>query len=178
MGDASILGPSTPSGPWTWRKQKKGGTEMNRNITVALVVVCCLGVAITLVAQAGGDTSSKVQQLEKEMHQAQMNNDGTWYQQHLADGYIEGHSWGDWATKAESIKQAQDKSFKFTKGDISDVKVATFGPNAAVAHYKFAYDATFNGTHRARTVICSDTWINQSGAWRLASAHCSHVEGT
>ena len=59
-----------------------------------------------------------------------------------------------------------------------DVKVATFGDNTAIAHYKFTYDATFNGTHRARTVICSDTWISQSGEWKLASNHCSHVEGT
>jgi hypothetical protein len=151
---------------------------MNRKITFAFLAVCCLAVAITVVAQGGGDTSANIQQREKDMHHAQMNSDVAWYQQHLADGYVEGHSWGDWATKAEAIKQTQDKSIKFTKGEISDVKVATFGPNTAVAHYKFAYDATFNGTHRARTVICSDTWINQSGAWKLASNHCSHVEGT
>ena len=96
----------------------------------------------------------------------------------MRDGYVEGHSWGDWATKAEAIKQAQNKSIKFTKGDISDVKVATFGAKTAVAHYKFTYDATFNGTHRARSVICSDTWMNQSGTWKLISNHCSHVEGT
>lgn len=151
---------------------------MNRKITVPLVAVCCLGVGITLIAQEGGAASSKVQQLEQEMHQAQMNSDGTWYQQHLADGYVEGHSWGDWATKADAIKQMQDKSIKFNKGEISDVKVAAFDPNVAIAHYKFTYDATFNGTHRARTVICSDTWISQSGVWKLASNHCSHVEGT
>ena len=151
---------------------------MNRKITFASMAVCCLAVAITVVAQAGGDASSKVEELEKEMRHAQMNSDATWYQQHVADGYVEGHSWGDWATKAEAIKQVQDKSIKFTKGELSDVKVATFGPNTAVAHYKLAYDATFNGTHRARTVICSDTWINQSGAWKLVSDHCSHVEGT
>jgi hypothetical protein len=130
-----------------------------------------------LVAQADGDTSANVQQLEKEMHQAQMKSDGAWYQQHLADGYVEGHSWGEWASKADAIKQMQDKSIKFNQGEISDVKVATFDPNTAVAHYKFTYDATFNGTHRARTVICSDTWVSQSGAWKLASNHCSHVEG-
>jgi hypothetical protein len=154
---------------------------MNRKIMVAMVSACCLWGAITLVAQAGGDASSKLEQLEKDMRQAQMKSDASWYQQHLADGYVEGHSWGEWATKAEAIKQAQDKSIKFTKGevsDISDIKVATFGPDTAVAHYKFTYDATFNGTHRARTVICSDTWINQSGEWKLVSNHCSHVEGT
>jgi len=151
---------------------------MNRKIVAALVAVGGLAVAMPLVAQTGGDASSKVQQLEKEMRRAQMKNDVNWYQEHLADGYVEGHSWGDWATKAAAIKQAQDKSIKLTKGEISDVKVATFGPNIAIAHYRFTYDATFNGTHRARTVICSDTWINQSGAWKLASNHCSHVEGT
>ena len=150
---------------------------MNRKIIVPLLAMCCLAVGITLIAQEGGDASSKVQQLEKEMHRAQMNNDGNWYQQHLADGYVEGHSWGEWATKAETIKQMQDKSIKFNKGEISDVKVATFDPNVAVAHYKFTYDGTLNGTHRARTVICSDTWIGQSGVWKLASNHCSHVEG-
>jgi len=151
---------------------------MNWKIAVPLLTLCCLAVTIGLVAQADSDASSKIEQLEREMRKAQMNSDVSWYQQHIADGYVEGHSWGDWATKAEAIKQAQDKGIKFTKGEISDVKVATFGPNTAVAHYKFAYDATFNGTHRARTVICSDTWINQSGAWKLASNHCSHVEGT
>jgi len=81
-------------------------------------------------------------------------------------------------TKDEAIKQTQDKSIKFTKGQISDAKVVTFAPDIAVAHYRFAYNATFNGTHCARTVICSDTWINQSGVWKIASNHCSHVEGT
>ena len=151
---------------------------MNRKITVAVVALCYLVVAITLVAQSGGDPTSKVQQLEKDMREAQKNNDVSWYQQHLADGYIEGHSWGEWATKAEALKQTQDKTIKFTKSDISEITVSNFGPNISVAHYKFTYDATFNGTHRARTVICSDTWINESGAWKLASDHCSHVEGT
>ena len=151
---------------------------MNRKITVAIAALCGLLVAFTLVAQSGGDATSKVQQLEKEMREAQKSNDVSWYQQNLADGYVEGHSWGEWATKAEAIKQTQDKAVKFTKGEISEIKVSTFGPSVTVAHYKFTYDATFNGTHRARTVICSDTWINQSGTWKLASDHCSHVEGT
>ncbi len=150
---------------------------MNPKIVVTLAAVSCLAVGITLVAQEGGDASSKVEQMEKEMHHAQMNSDTSWYDQHLADGYVEGYSWGEWATKAEAIKAMQDKSIKFNKAELSDVKVATFGPNTAVAHYQFTYDGTLNGTHRARAVICSDTWISESGQWKIASNHCSHVEG-
>ena len=150
---------------------------MNRKITVAFVSLCCLAVAITLVAQAGGDASSKVQQLEKEMRQAQMKNDVTWYQQHLADGFVAGNSWGDWETKEDFIKDLQNKTNKWKSGNLSDVKVATFGPNTAVSHYTFTYDAELQGKHRARTVICSDTWVNESGTWKTASTHCSMVKG-
>src|SRR5450631_2670936 len=38
-------------------------------------------------------------------------------------------------------------------------------------------DAELQGTHRARTVICSDTWVNDSGTWKTASTHCSLVKG-
>src|SRR5581483_8598241 len=102
-------------------------------------------------------------------------NDVSWAQQHLADGFIAGHSWGQWQTKDEFIKGLQDKSAKWKSGNVSDLHVATFGSNTAVAHYKFAYDAEIGGTHRARTVICSDTWVNDSGTWKSASTHCSLV---
>ena len=106
-----------------------------------------------------------------------MKNDASWAQQHLADGFIAGNSWGDWETKEEFIKDLQNKTNKWKSGNISDVKVATFGPNTAVSHYTFTYDAELQGKHRARTVICSDTWVNDSGTWKTASTHCSMVKG-
>jgi len=106
-----------------------------------------------------------------------MNNDVSWAQQHLADGFIAGHSWGQWQNKNEFIKELQDKKNKWKSGNISDVNVATFGANTAVAHYKFTYDADISGTHRARSVICSDTWVDDSGTWKSASTHCSLVQG-
>jgi hypothetical protein len=70
-----------------------------------------------------------------------------------------------------------EQTNKWKSGNITDVKVATFGPNAAVSHYTFTYDAELQGKHRARTVICSDTWVNDSGTWKTASTHCSLVKG-
>jgi hypothetical protein len=69
-----------------------------------------------------------------------MKNDASWAQQHLADGFVAGNSWGDWETKDNFIKDLQSKTNKWKSGNISDVKVATFGPNAAVSHYTFTYD--------------------------------------
>jgi len=147
-----------------------------RTVICAITLLGCLTLSVNLNAQAGGDVADQIKQLQQQATDAQMKNDVSWAQQHLADGFIAGHSWGQWQTKDEFIKDLQGKKNKWKSGNISDVNVATFGANTAVAHYKFTYDADISGTHRARTVICSDTWVNDTGTWKSASTHCSPVE--
>jgi hypothetical protein len=147
-----------------------------RTVMAVLALFWCLALCISVQSQ-DSDIADKIKQLQQDAVNAQMKNDVSWAEQHLADGFIEGHSWGKWETKADFIKDLQSKSNKWTSGNISDMHVSTFGSNTAVAHYKFTYDATFNGTHRARSVICSDTWVNDSGTWKSAATHCSVAEG-
>ncbi len=140
-----------------------------------LTLFCCLALSLNLHAQ--GDVAQQIKQLQQDSRNAQMKSDASWAQQHLADGFTAGNSWGAWESKDEFIKSLQNKSNTWKSGEISDVQVVTFGPNTAVSHYTFTYDAELNGTHRARTVICSDTWVNDSGTWKTASTHCSMVKG-
>jgi hypothetical protein len=146
-------------------------------VVFALTLLSCLTASLNLNAQAGGDVTDQIKQLQQDSRDAQMKNDASWAQQHLADGFIAGNSWGDWQTKDEFIKDLQGNKNKWKSGNISEVKVAAFGPNIAVSHYTFTYDAELQGKHRARTVICSDTWINDSGTWKTAATHCSMVKG-
>jgi Domain of unknown function (DUF4440) len=143
----------------------------------AITLLCCLTLTINLQAQAGDDVAQKVKQLQEDTTKAQLKNDASWLKEHLADGYVAGNSWGAWQTKDDLLKQIQKTPVKWKSGDISDVHVATFGPNVAVSRYTFTYDAEISGTHRARTVICSDTWVNDSGTWKNAASHCSFVKG-
>jgi hypothetical protein len=145
--------------------------------TTALVLSCCLSLPRNLHSQSTDDVEQQIKHLQQESRDAQMKNDVSWAQQHLAEGFMGGNSWGAWETRDEFIKDLQSKAIKWKSGNLSDVKVATFGPNTAVSHYTFTYDADFKGTHRARTVICSDTWVNDSGTWKTASTHCTLVKG-
>src|SRR5438477_3475331 len=154
-----------------------GGHNIVRSRAVICTLLSCLALSLNLYAQAGRDVADQIKQLQQESRDAQMKNDASWAQQHLADGFVAGNSWGDWQTREDFIKVLQNKSSKWKSGNISDVKVATFGPNTAVSHYTFTYDAELQGKHRARTVICSDTWVNDSGTWKTASTHCSLVKG-
>jgi len=150
---------------------------MKTTVVVAVVALfCCLAIS-TLTAQSDTDTAQQVKQLQQGAINAQMKDDVSWAQQHLADGYVQGNSWGAWQTKDEVIKDYQNKTTKWKSGKISDLQVATYGPSTAVSRYKFTYDADFNGTHRARSVLCSDTWVNDSGTWKSAATHCSVANG-
>ena len=140
--------------------------------TFMAILVCSLSLTIRMQGQDEG-IAEKIKQLQQDQINAQMKNDASWAQEHLAEGFISGHSWGKWETKAELVKSWQNKANKWTSGTISDVHVATFGSATAIAHYTFTYDAMFNGTKRARAVICSDTWVNDSGTWKSAANHCS-----
>jgi hypothetical protein len=151
---------------------------MHTRSTTALVAFSGLALSFALSALAADDVSTAIGKLEKEMRQAQKDNDAAWYRKHLADGYVEGHSWGEWKNKDEAIKDTEAKLTKTASSEVTDMKVMTFGPKVAVAHYKMTYDATMGATHRARSVICSDTWMDESGAWKVISNHCSHIEGT
>lgn len=151
---------------------------MDRKSTTALLAFSGLALGFPLAALAGDDLSAAIGKLEKEMHQAQTDNDAAWYRKHLADGYVEGHSWGEWKDKDGTIKDTEAKFTKTTSSEVTDMKVMTFGPKVAVAHYKMTYDVTVGATHRARSVICSDTWMDDAGAWKVISNHCSHIEGT
>ena len=155
----------------------EGHNPLTTRIAIAISLLCLLALGLNLNAQTGGDVADQIKKLQQESRDAQMKNDASWAQQHLADGFVAGNSWGDWQSKEDFIKDLQNKTSKWKSGEISDVKVATFGPNAAVSHYTFTYDAELQGKHRARTVICSDTWLNDSGTWKSASTHCSLVKG-
>ncbi len=147
--------------------------------TTALAVIALLGcLTLTIQLQAqGGDLASKIKQLQEESKNAQMKNDVSWMKAHLADGYIAGNSWGAWQSKAEVLKDMENNADKFKSGEVSEIHVATYGDNVAVSRYTFTYDAELEGKHRARTVLGSDTWVNDSGAWKTAASHCSLVKG-
>src|SRR5205814_7997595 len=120
--------------------RSRGGSSHVAKTSIVGITFLGLALSMNLHAQAGGDVEQQIKQLQQEATDAQMKNDVSWAEQHLADGFVAGHSWGQWQSKADFIKDLQNKSNKWKSGNISDVHVATFGSNTAVAHYKFTYD--------------------------------------
>jgi hypothetical protein len=148
-----------------------------RKTLVIAVCAGCLGVAgFAAQDQGAGDAKASFTKFVQDSNKATVSNDVKWMEANLADGYVEGTSFGTWISKAQLIKDANDAANnKFTKNDVSDMQTEIVG-NIGIARFKESYDAMIEGTHRARTIICTTTAQQQGGAWKGLSNHCSKVE--
>ena len=150
---------------------------MKTNFVIGLCAVCLITSGLTAQMKGGkADSKASFNQFVTDSNKAQTSNDAKWMQANLAAGYVEGTSFGTWIPKAQLIKDADDPANnKFTKSEVSDVQTEVVG-NIALARFKETYDATIEGQHRARTIICSMTAEKQGSGWKGLSTHCSKVE--
>lgn len=131
--------------------------------------------ASTAFAQKSSDAIAEVTRLVQESSKASLANDASFFEKHTADDYTAGSSWGVWDTKASILKDMSDtKANKMSKDVISDLKVRAYD-NTVIATYKDSYDQLYHGEHRARTVMCTDTWVKDGATWKVVANHCSQV---
>ena len=142
-------------------------------LVMATVVPACL-------AQKADAKSveAAITKLETDSRNADMaGQTGSWMKAHNTENYAMGTSWGAWEDNAELQKDAADTAKNKTmKRDISDIKVSVYGDNTAIARYKESYDMMIKGEHRARTILTTDTWVNEKGVWKLAASHSSQAD--
>lgn len=149
-----------------------------RDAIVLATSVLFLGALAPLNAQTRGgnsDAVAAITQLENENVKASLGNPATFLQKNLADDFMGGTSFGKWETKAEMLKDTENPANKTNSMSIRDLKVNTYA-TTGVARYTLAYDDMHNGEHRARSVLCTDTWVKQGGAWKQVASHCSQTK--
>lgn len=143
-------------------------------IVVAACLICVGALLPVLRSQtSSSDVVAAITKLENDQTKAALANDVSYIKANLADDVVEGTSFGEWLTKASLIADSADPAKNKTNSmTISDLKVTAY-ENVAVARYLNTYDDVYHGQHRSRSVICTDTWANQGGAWKLVANHCS-----
>jgi Domain of unknown function (DUF4440) len=152
-----------------------------RNVTLwgSAIVAIVLAAPALVSAQRGSDTEAvaAITKLENDAVKADLASEKTFYEKVLADDWSGGDSNGKFYTKAEMVKMMGDVSHNKTNSEaISDLKVRVYG-RAAVATYKDTYDAMFEGQHRSRTVISTDTFVKMGTEWKQVASHASTASG-
>ena len=148
-------------------------------------VACALALVVTAAAPAllssqgqkasDADAVAAVTKIENDGIKAALANDSSFYEKFLASDYTGGTSRGTWDTKPSTLADMKDtKNNKTNSESISDLKVRVHG-DVAIATYTTTYDSMRKGEHVSRTVISTDTFQRQNGAWRLLAGHSSQM---
>ena len=119
------------------------------------------------------DIVAAVTKMENDSVKADLANDKAFYAKTLAEDWTGGDSDGVWYTKADMLTMMDDKKNNMTSSEktLQDSKFELYG-NAAVATYKDTYDGMMDWhSHRARTVISTDTFAKIGADWKLVASH-------
>jgi len=148
-----------------------------RKIVFCCVVLLMLALALPAVAQsAAGDAQAAITKMENDAVKADLSGDASFYQRALSDDWTAGTSLGKWDDKQSMLNDMKDpKNNKVNSESISDLKVRVDG-DVAVATYKTTYDAMIHGQHVARTIISTDVFRMENGAWKQISSHSSQAQ--
>ena len=121
------------------------------------------------------DAIAAITALENASVTADKAGDLSFVEKNYADNYSGGSSWGNWDTKQSILADMRDsKNNKTNSEEISDLNVRLYG-DTAIATYKTTYDSMYHGEHRARTVLSTDTLVQQDGSWKLVASHSSEL---
>jgi Domain of unknown function (DUF4440) len=152
-----------------------------RNVTlwISAVVLAVLVAPVVLQAQRGSDSEAvaAITKLENDAVTADLAGDKSFYENVLAADWSGGDSNGKFYTKSGMLKIMSDTAQNKTNSEaLSDLKVRVYG-STAVATYKDTYDAMFEGKHRARAVIATDTFVKMGTDWKQVASHASTASG-
>ncbi|MFZ1917198.1 MAG: nuclear transport factor 2 family protein [Terriglobales bacterium] len=125
------------------------------------------GHGMTLVEQNyKGAVEDQIEALHGDRWQAALHDDSGFFERQLADQYFGVGADGRLRTKAETVESFKSGVIKYEAIDERDVKVNTYGGDAAIVNSTASIKATIqgkpvNGNYRATFV-----YVKEGGNWR------------
>jgi hypothetical protein len=125
------------------------------------------GHGMTLVEQTYKATvEEQIEALHKERWQAALNDDAGFFESQLADQYFGVGADGRLRTKAETVENFKSGVIKYEAIDERDVKVNTYGGDAAIVNSTTTVKATIQGKPVSGNYRATFVYVKEGGNWR------------
>jgi ketosteroid isomerase-like protein len=130
----------------------------------------------TILAQAASDESAAVLQAERDGCVAYLRGDAGKIANFLTDDYTLTNSKGDITTAADDIEDARTGRVRYDVFENYDMKARVYGGHTAIVTGKTKVKGNAQGKPIDIIVQFTDTFVKQSGRWRLAAGHVSRLK--
>ena len=140
-----------------------------------LFTFCCVFVAAVL-AQTPADESATVLQAEHDGCVAYLRGNADKIANFLTDDYTLTNSKGEISTAADDIEDARSGRIHYDVFENYDMKVRLYDDHTAIVTGKTKIKGKVQGEPIDIIVQFTDTFVKQSGRWRLAAGHVSRLK--
>jgi len=133
----------------------------------------CVAAAL---AETPTDESGAVLQAERDGCVAYLRGDADNIGKFLTDDYALTNSKGEITTAADDIEDARSGRVHYDVFENYDMKVRVYGGHTAIVTGKTKVKGNAQGKPIDIIVQFTDTFVKQSGRWRLAAGHVSRLK--
>ena len=130
----------------------------------------------TVLAQMPSDESAAVLQDEHDGCVAYLRGDADRIAKFLTDDYTLTNSKGEITTAADDIEDAKSGRVHYDVFENYDMKVRIYDDHTAIVTGKTKVMGNAQGKPIDIIVQFTDTFVKQSGRWRLAAGHVSRLK--
>jgi ketosteroid isomerase-like protein len=131
---------------------------------------------VAVLGQAPTDESAAVLQAEHDGYAAYLRGDAEKIANFLTDDYTLTNSKGEISTAADDIEDARSGRVHYDVFENYDMKVRVYGGHTAIVTGKTKVKGNAQGKPIDIIVQFTDTFVKQSGRWRLAAGHVSRLK--
>jgi ketosteroid isomerase-like protein len=133
-------------------------------------------VCVATVLSQASDESAAVLQAERDGCLAYLHGDANKIANFLTDDYTLTNSKGEITTAADDIEDAKSGRVHYDVFENYDMKVRIYDGHTAIVTGKTKVTGNAQGKPIDIIVQFTDTFVKQSGRWRLAAGHVSRLK--
>jgi ketosteroid isomerase-like protein len=129
-----------------------------------------------ILAETPPDESAAVLQAERDGCVAYLRGDADKIANFLTDDYTLTNSKGEISTAADDIEDARSGRVHYDVFENYDMKARVYGGHTAIVTGRTKVKGNAQGKPIDIIVQFTDTFVKQSGRWRLAAGHVSRLK--
>jgi hypothetical protein len=131
----------------------------------------------TPVVSSPEDIAKAIQQLESDLRIATMKGEASWFEQHLAETFIETDAAGKAHNRADILRLYRNTQPEYDAWNLSEGTAQTFHGNTVVLTGKLDLEGKVGGKNISGTFRFIRIWIKDGLDWKLAAEQMTKIAG-
>lgn len=113
--------------------------------------------------------------LENQMRLASLKGDATWWDEYLADSYLDTDFLGKVAGKAEIVAMHRSPDLSYETLNLSDRTVRTFNGDTVIVTGKVTVEGNYHGQSLSGDYQFTRVWVKSGLDWKLAASQATRI---